>query len=47
MRQGCLSPLLFNLLMADLEKVGKVKWGRVKVEEGKIHSLAYADEVLL
>jgi len=48
-RQGCpLSPLLFNLLMADLEeKLEMVKWGGMKVGEGKIYSLAYADDVLL
>lgn len=32
-RQGCLmSPMLFNIVIADLEKeMGKVKWGGVRV----------------
>jgi len=48
-RQGCpLSPILFNLLVADLEEeLGKVKWGGVKLGEGKIYSLAYADDIAL
>lgn len=48
-RQECpLSPLLFNLLIADIEKeMGKVKWGGVKVGKSKIYTLAYADDVVL
>lgn len=49
MRQGCpLSPLLFNMLIADIEKeLGEVKWGGIKIEEDKIHSLLYADDMVL
>lgn len=33
-RQGCpLSPLLFNILIADMEEMGKMKWGGVKLGE--------------
>lgn len=47
-RQGCsLSPLLFNILLADLEEeMGKMKWGEVRLGE-RIYSLAYADDVVL
>lgn len=39
-------PLLFIVLLADLEKkMGKVKWGSVKFEEGKIYTLSYADDM--
>lgn len=36
-RQGCpLSPLLFNLLVADMEdELRRVKWGGVKIGEGE------------
>ena len=48
-RQGCpLSPLLFNLLISDLEEVmGRVKWGGVKVGGVKVCTLAYADDLVL
>lgn len=48
-RQGCpLSPLLFNLLIADLEEeMGKVKWGGIELRGRKVYSLAYADDIVL
>jgi len=48
-RQGCpLSPLLFNILMADLEeKMGKVSWGELGWEGEKVYSLLYADDTVL
>lgn len=48
-RQGCpLSPLLFNIMLADVEEeLGKVKWGGVKLGEGKVYTLAYADDMVL
>lgn len=48
-RQGC-PPLLFNLVLADLEKeIGRVRWGRMleRLEERKVFSLAYADDIVL
>jgi len=49
LRQGCpLSPLLFNLLIADIEEVRRrVKWGGVKIGEKKVYTLAYADDIVL
>lgn len=49
LRQGCpLSPLLFNIVMADTEEaLGKVKWGGLKIGERRIYSLAYADDIML
>lgn len=49
LRQECpLSLMLFNILIADLEeKMGKVKWGGVKVNKDKIYTLAYADDIVL
>lgn len=29
------------------EEMGKVKWGGVSIEEKKIYSLAYADDVII
>lgn len=48
-RQGCpLSPMLFNILIADLEeRIGRVKWGGIEVERRRIYSLAYADDIVL
>lgn len=48
-RQGCpLSPLLFNILMADMEEeLGKVKWEKIKLGGRKVLCLAYADDVVL
>jgi len=48
-RQGCpLSPSMFNLLTADLEQeMGKSGWGGVKLGEGKIYTLSYADDMVL
>ena len=48
-RQGCaLSPLLFSILLADLEE--RMGWrgkGATGLENGKIYSLTYADDVML
>lgn len=48
MMQGCpLNPLLFNILLADVEKVLRmVKWGGVKVGEKRC-TLDYADDMVL
>jgi len=48
-RQGYpLSPLLFNILLADLkEKMGKVSWGGVKLREGRVYSLLYVNDTML
>lgn len=48
-RQGCpLSPLLFNILIADLEEVmRKGGWGGVRMRESKIYTLAYADDIVM
>jgi len=49
LRQGCpLSPLLLNILMADIEEeLGKIKWGGIKLRGRRIYSLAYADDLVL
>ena len=42
-----MSPLLFNILTADLkEEMGKIKWGGVKLRD-KVYGLAYADDMVL
>ena len=48
-RQGCpLSPMLFNLLTADMEEeLRKGKWGGVRVGKKRICTLAYADDVVV
>lgn len=48
-RQGCpSSTILFNILLADLEEeMGKVKWGEVKLGEGRVYTLAYADDIVI
>lgn len=49
MRQGCpLSPLLFNVMLADVEEeMGKVKCGGIRLGEEKIYTLSYADDMVL
>lgn len=40
--------MLFNVLLANLEEdMAKGGWGRVKIGEKKIHTLAYANDVML
>lgn len=48
-RQGCrLSSVLFNLLIADMEKeMRKIKWGGVKLGEDRVYTLAYSDDMVL
>jgi len=48
-KQECpLSPLLYNLLIADLEeKMGKEWWGGVRLGEKKLYTLAYANDIVL
>lgn len=40
MRQGCPLSSLFNLLMADLEEMGKMRWDGVMIEEERVYMLA-------
>ncbi|XP_051169309.1 uncharacterized protein LOC127286774 [Leptopilina boulardi] len=49
LRQGCpLSPLLFNLLIADLEeRMEKRRKGGVSLGKRRVYILAYADDVAL
>lgn len=48
-RQECpISPLLFYTLLADMEdKMKKVRWEGIKLEDERIYSLAYSDVVSL
>lgn len=48
-RQGCpLSPILFNLLTADLEEeMGRVKWGGIRLGGERMYMLACADDLVL
>jgi hypothetical protein len=47
-RQGCLSTLLFNILLTDMEEeMGRVRWGGIMLGEVKVYTLAYADDVIL
>lgn len=48
-RQGCpMSPILFNLVLADLEEeLRKVKWRGTRIGEERVYSLLYADDMVL
>ena len=47
-RQGCvLSPILFNLFMADLAKKLEMADGKVKVNNTEISSVFWADDIIL
>jgi len=47
LRQGCaISPMLFNLLIADMEEAGG-RWGGVKIMGERSYTLMYADNVAL
>lgn len=48
-RQGCpLNPILFNILLADLEKeMERVKSRGVRLGEGRVYTLSYADDIVL
>lgn len=48
MRERCsLSPLLFNILIADLEVMGKAKWEGVRLLGERVYTLSYADDMIL
>jgi len=49
LRQGCtISPMLFNLLIADMEEyMARGKWGGIKIMGNKSYTLMYADDVAL
>lgn len=48
LRQGCpLSPILFNILIADLEEKmrrGRNRWGGMELGEERIYTLTYAND---
>ena len=47
-RQGCvLSPLLFNLFLADLPKALEQTFDKLKLDSVEINSIIWADDILL
>ena len=47
-RQGCvLSPLLFNIFMADLARKLQMAEGKVKVNDTEVSSIFWADDIIL
>lgn len=48
-RRGCpLSPLLFNILMANIEEeMGRVNWRGFRIRGKRMYTLAYADDVVM
>ncbi|KMQ84308.1 rna-directed dna polymerase reverse transcriptase domain containing protein [Lasius niger] len=48
-RQGYpLSPMLFNILIADIDKdMEKGRWGRLKLKDRRIYTLMYADDIVV
>lgn len=41
-----MSPLLFNILIADLEVMGKAKWEGVRLLGERVYTLSYADDII-
>lgn len=40
--------MLFNILLADLkEEMGQVKWGGIRLGDGRVYTLAYANDMVL
>lgn len=48
-RERCpLNPLLFNILISDIEEeMRKIKWKRMKIKEKRIYTLMYADDMVM